>query len=195
MEKKSSNIVRNFVKQIIAEEMEDNKDIKQMASDFESTKTPKTTYNIKDRLDYYKDRKEKASDLSKDFISKIKLAHYGKFLGMYDIYEVNGDLIRTKVDIDFCSGGNPGRYAYVPEGEIWIDENLYPNDAAATVIHEFTECIIMKHKGKSYDHSHDKASAIELKFRKKHVKEEKQSIKTELKKASDFISDILTAKK
>ena len=171
------------------------KGTKNLANNFDSIKTPSTMYNTKDRLEYYKDRKGKDSDLPKDILNKVRVNYVGKFLEFYKVYEVSGNLLRTKVDIDFVSGGNPGRYAYVPEGEIWIDENLHPNDLAATVIHEFVECIIMEHKGKSYNHSHDKASALELQFRKKHLKEENQSIKTELKRASEFIANFIKNKK
>jgi hypothetical protein len=176
------------------EDLTSEKDAKKLADNFESTTPPKTTYNIKDRLEYYKDRKNKASDLNKNLIDKIKIKHIGKFIGLYNVYEVNGDLIRTDIDIDFVSGGNPGRYAYVPEGEIWIDSNLLPNDFAATVIHEFVECMIMEYKEKSYNHSHDKASALELRFRKKHIKEENQSIKVEFEKASEFVVNFLKNK-
>ena len=172
-------------------ESKNEKEFKSLANNFDSIKPPKTTYNIKDRLDYYKKRKSESSDLSESELEKIRVDFAGKVLDSYKIFEVNGDYIRTKVDIDFVSGGNPARYAYIPDGEIWIDENLHPNDFAATVIHEFSECTIMKYKGKSYDHAHDKASAIELSFRKKHLKEEGKTVKIELEKANKLLKSFL----
>lgn len=177
------------------ENFKDEKDIKKLANTFDSIKSIETTFNIKDRLDYYDKRIEDKSYLSAGLLKKIKVKYSGKFLGLYKIFEVNGDVLRTKIDIDFVSGGNPTRYAYLPENEIWIDENLHPNDFAAIAIHEFVEYMLMKYKKKSYDDAHDKASVVELKFRKKHFKEENQSIETEMKKANEFVINFLKNKK
>jgi len=176
------------------EEKTTEKDIKKLASNLDSVKPSKTTFNKKDRMDYFSKRVENASVLPEKLLNEIQKEIVGKVLGIYKIYIINGDLIRTKVDIDFVDGGNPARYRYVPENRIWIDEHMHPNDAAAVVIHEFVEYIIMKYKGKSYDHSHDRASAVELKFRKKHYKEENQTLESELKKANKFIIEFLKKK-
>lgn len=78
------------------------------------------------------------------------------------VYVVNGELVRNVHDIDFTCGGNEAIYpAYVPKGEIWIDDVLRPLDATATTFHEIVERDLMMRLGWSYDDAHDAASECE----------------------------------
>lgn len=79
----------------------------------------------------------------------------------YRVYAVDGAAVRNLVHIDFTTGGNPGRYSYVPEGEVWVERVLEPADAAASLLHELVETILMQERGLDYDEAHEEASAAE----------------------------------
>jgi hypothetical protein len=117
--------------------------------------------NKNDRMDRYhlEDRK-----LPKDILDKVlKSKIINNFFGN-EIWQVDGNIIRDLIDIDFTEGGNPGRYQYIPENQIWIEQSLSPEDTVATIIHELTEEASM-FQGKDYSTSHNFASDIEKKIR------------------------------
>ena len=95
-------------------------------------------------------------------LGSVHLELWGR-LGDFDVYKVDGSVVRNTKDVDFTNGGNPERYSYVPEGELWV-EGSNDQDRAATALHEYTECLIMK-TGVDYDHAHDRASKVEKQFR------------------------------
>jgi hypothetical protein len=125
-----------------------------------------------------KTRLNKASERKKKHSSDKKVPK--KFLKNYKgykVYIVHGDYIRDKIDIDFVGGGNPSRYQYVPNGEIWV-ENLDDDkdDIQAFIKHEYVECERMKNKKETYNKAHDEASKEEKKLRKKQDLEEKNDL-------------------
>jgi hypothetical protein len=82
------------------------------------------------------------------------------------VCEVSGHLVRVSVDIDFVWGGNPGRYAYVPLGEVWIEAELEKDDVSGTIVHEIVEENLMRVKGLSYAEAHQRANDYEYIARK-----------------------------
>jgi hypothetical protein len=102
--------------------------------------------------------------LDKKLLDKIRSKYLGELEG-YKVYYVNGALIREKIDIDYCLGGNGARYSYVPETEFWLDETPEKEDHAPTLLHEYEELRKMKDKDWGYDKAHDYASGIEKKYR------------------------------
>lgn len=76
----------------------------------------------------------------------------------YQVYLVDGNRIRHELDADFTMGGNPGRYRYVPEGEVWVDQNTNPDEVQEVVGHEIDECRRMESGGETYDAAHDDAN-------------------------------------
>ena len=97
-------------------------------------------------------------------IEKVACGLLGE-VGDFKVYTVDGDYVRTVVDIDFTMAGNPGRYSYVPEGSVWVEDALPLADAIPTVLHEVVECLLMQRDGIDYNHAHDLASEQELKLR------------------------------
>lgn len=83
----------------------------------------------------------------------------------YKVYAVDGAAVRNLVHIDFTTGGNPGRYSYVPEDEVWVERVLEPADAAASLLHELVETILMQENGLDYDKAHEEASNVETMLR------------------------------
>lgn len=108
------------------------------------------------KQDYTKPTKHLDPNINKKLLFTLK---------NYKIYLVDAEEIRDQIDIDFTQGGNPSRYTYVPNDEIWIEETLSAHDIAATILHEIIECFLMKKDKLSYDNAHDKAAKIEREFR------------------------------
>ena len=44
------------------------------------------------------------------------------------IHLVDGTFLRNHFDSDFSQGGNGYRYRWCPKGEIWIDEQINPEE-------------------------------------------------------------------
>lgn len=87
-----------------------------------------------------------------------------------DIWIVDGDKIRSFIDIDFTTGGHGVRYLYVPMNEIWVDSTLDKGEEIEpTILHETVEFNLMK-KGINYYEAHTAASIIESIDREKRNK-------------------------
>jgi uncharacterized membrane protein (UPF0127 family) len=114
-----------------------------------------------ERMNKYKKHN---STLPENVLSGIKLTNLGKVKN-FNIWVVNGKYIRDNIDIDFTTGGNPGRYEYIPENEIWIDNSVEQDEIEDDVLHEIDECLNMEIKGETYDKAHDEASGLEKELR------------------------------
>jgi hypothetical protein len=91
------------------------------------------------------------------------------------IYLVDADHVRDDIDIDMTMGGHSYVYPnYIPEDEIWIDEEMNKEDRYSTIVHEITERNEMRNRHLEYNKAHDDASAAEIKVRKKLEKERKE---------------------
>jgi mannose-6-phosphate isomerase-like protein (cupin superfamily) len=97
-------------------------------------------------------------------IARVKDRLVGNIAG-HAIWLVSGRTVRDTLDVDFTTGGNPGRYVYVPDGEIWIEASMSPADVAATIVHELVELAKMLGDHESYDAAHDDANVVEKEAR------------------------------
>jgi hypothetical protein len=110
-----------------------------------------------------------ARSSSKNNHQSVKVKRLGKILS-FTIWAVDGEALRNSLDIDFVAGGNPARYNYVPEDEIWVENNITPKKwAAPVIVHEACECIFMWVGMMSYTRAHDEANKIETKMRQSMV--------------------------
>lgn len=83
----------------------------------------------------------------------------------YAICPMIGEVVRNHIDIDYTTGGNPGRYRYVPSDELWIEDFFSNAEFAAVFVHEFIETLLMQIEKMNYDDAHDEANRQEKKFR------------------------------
>jgi|GEM_PF-730731 len=103
-------------------------------------------------------------------LEKAKKQFYKKLIvtyasGKIKVWLVDGKYIRTNIDIDFTTGGNPKVYKYIPLDEIWIDDQIHPDEINFDIFHEMYESLMIV-KGKSYNKAHGNTNKLELKFRK-----------------------------
>jgi hypothetical protein len=119
---------------------------------FEVIKKKANTFEAKSRKDI-----RKGDKLNKTLIKEIK--------GI-KIYKVNGQDVRDTYYVPFTEGGNGQRYTFIPENEIWLDNDLVEDEIKYVTLHEYIEQNIMKKFNYSYDKAHAIASEKEHIYRK-----------------------------
>ena len=80
--------------------------------------------------------------------------------GNFKIWLVNGEAVRDEFRIDFAGGGHSKVYRFIPEDEIWIDDDISPNERRFIIIHELEERKLMS-RGRKYHDAHFIATEIE----------------------------------
>lgn len=76
------------------------------------------------------------------------------------VWIVDGRLVRSVFDVDFTEGGHDYVYEFVPDGEVWIDNDLEAAERPYVLLHELHERNLMA-KGWDYDRAHEDSSKIE----------------------------------
>jgi hypothetical protein len=76
------------------------------------------------------------------------------------VWIVDGRLVRSVFDVDFTEGGHDHVYEFVPQGEVWIDNDLVEAERPYVLLHELHERNLMA-KGWDYDHAHEDSSKLE----------------------------------
>jgi hypothetical protein len=85
----------------------------------------------------------------------------------YNIWIVDGNIVRQKIYKEFLYGGNEQRYLFNPKGEIWIDNAISCEEFELTVAHELNERHLMAKFGWEYQTAHDSSLCLELTIRHK----------------------------
>jgi hypothetical protein len=100
----------------------------------------------------------------------------------FNIWIVDGTLIRKTIFNEFIYGGNDERYPFVPENEIWIDNGISSEEFETTIAHEINERNLMAKYKMAYFDAHDSSLAVELQMRRNYKKlcEEHESILKEV---------------
>lgn len=80
------------------------------------------------------------------------------------VWIVNGRLVRSMFDIDFTAGGHDHVYEFVPEGEVWIDNDIEEKERGFVLLHELHERNRMA-KGWPYSKAHNESSRLEFRCR------------------------------
>ncbi len=80
------------------------------------------------------------------------------------VWIVDGRLVRSVFDIDFTEGGHDYVYEFVPENEVWIDNDLDEAERPYVLLHELHERNLMA-KGWTYSKAHEDASKVEYNYR------------------------------
>ncbi len=83
----------------------------------------------------------------------------------FNIWIVDGSVIREKIFNEFIYGGNDERYTFVPLLEIWIDNSISAKEYETTLMHEINERNLMKMHGWTYFDAHDSSLSLELSLR------------------------------
>jgi hypothetical protein len=79
----------------------------------------------------------------------------------YNIWIVDGNIVRLKIFSSFLYGGNEQRYPFNPKGEIWIDNAITCEEYYLTLAHELNERHLMAKFGWKYITAHDSSLSLE----------------------------------
>ena len=80
------------------------------------------------------------------------------------VWIVSGRLVRSVFDIDFTEGGHDYVYEFVPQNEVWIDDDVAENERGYVLLHELHERNRMA-SGWPYNRAHTESSRIEYRCR------------------------------
>jgi len=103
------------------------------------------------------------------------------------VYTVNQTAV-CKHHISFVGGGHGKVYSFIPDGEIWIAENLSPIERKYFIYHELYEHRKMS-AGLSYEVAHEMANKVESKARNSPESTLDSLIKLEMERNNEFISE------
>ena len=92
--------------------------------------------------------------------AKVHIRLWKKLENGVSAWIVDGRLVRSVFDIDFTEGGHDHVYEFVPENEVWIDNDLEEAERPYVLLHELHERNLMA-KGMDYDRAHEDSSRIE----------------------------------
>lgn len=123
---------------------------------------------------------------------KLYYEHYCN-VDDFKVFLIDGELCRDLYYTSFIEGANPFVYKWCPKNELWIEKDLlkHKGEVDITILHEYTESMLMKYKKYTYDKAHNIASKIEQEFRnKKWDKSDVESLTPEkaLQMAKKYIS-------
>ena len=81
------------------------------------------------------------------------------------VWVVKGRLVRSVFDIDFTAGGHDYVYEFVPQNEVWIDDDIGEEERPYVLLHELHERNLMT-KGWPYNKAHADSSRVEYHCRR-----------------------------
>ncbi len=76
------------------------------------------------------------------------------------VWIVDGRMVRSVFDIDFTEGGHDHVYEFVPDNEVWIDNDLEEQERGYVLLHELHERNRMA-QGLPYSKAHAESSRLE----------------------------------
>lgn len=115
--------------------------------------------------------RKKAGDLKKvladGHLANPEAMHvvlWKKLTSGVSVWIVDGRLTRSVFDVEFTAGGHDHVYEWIPQKEVWIDDDITDVERPYVLLHELHERNIME-KGMDYDHAHAESSKLELHHR------------------------------
>jgi len=117
---------------------------------------------IKNSESYYSPSQPEAKKLS----DNVHIQRYGVITDEdITVWIVNGKEVRDAYKTDYVEGGHGYVYDWIPNDEIWIDNDTKDEERMAILTHEYTELKLMRDKNMEYEQAHHLASIEEYKFR------------------------------
>ncbi len=91
---------------------------------------------------------------------KVHVRLWKKLENGVSVWIVDGRLVRSVFDVDFTEGGHDHVYEFVPDNEVWIDNDLSETERPYVLLHELHERNLMG-QGWDYDRAHEDSSKLE----------------------------------
>jgi hypothetical protein len=96
------------------------------------------------------------------------------------VWVVDGERVRDLFFIDFTEGGHDKVYKFVPDREVWIDDDVMPEERRFILLHEMHERRLMS-LGWNYPRAHKDSSKIEY-YCRHHPQEVDAMLKEEIER-------------
>jgi hypothetical protein len=96
--------------------------------------------------------------------AKVHLTLWKHLASGVSVWIVDGRLVRSVFDVDFTEGGHDHVYEFVPQNEVWIDNDLAEAERPYVLLHELHERNLMA-GGWEYDRAHAESSRLEEHYR------------------------------
>jgi hypothetical protein len=77
------------------------------------------------------------------------------------VYLVDGAYVRDNIEVSWIGGGHGFEDDFIPEDEIWVENEPTDEDSEHLFIHEITEYLLMRYGKMAYDQAHEMANSIE----------------------------------
>ena len=90
----------------------------------------------------------------------VHLRLWKKMESGVSVWIVDGRLVRSAFDVDFTEGGHDHVYEFVPDNEVWIDNDLEEAERPYVLLHELHERNLMA-RGWTYSRAHEDSSTLE----------------------------------
>jgi len=123
-------------------------------------------------------KKLKKKESKQNEIAKVHKILLKKYSGKVQVWIVRGRLVRDLFFVDFTEGGHDKVYPFIPENEIWIDDDLDVGERKLVLLHEAHERYLMS-KGIKYSPAHYSSSEVEY-YCRRHPKALDKKLKQEL---------------
>ena len=91
---------------------------------------------------------------------KVHIRLWKKLESPISVWIVDGRLVRSVFDVDFTEGGHDYVYEFVPDNEVWIDNDVGEAERPYILLHELHERNLMSN-GWDYDRAHEDSSKLE----------------------------------
>jgi len=141
--------------------------------------------------------KKEISD--KEIIKKIHKKLLKEYSGKVRVWIINGELVRGIFYVDFTEGGHDKVYSFIPRNEVWLDDDVNPDERKFILLHELHERNLMpEHHDikikdgsvknnrdyfKVYGLAHESASKLEY-FCRRHPDKLDKKLKAEIVKSN-----------
>jgi len=96
----------------------------------------------------------------KELLDRVHKRLLKKYSRRLKLWVVDGELVRDLFFLDFAGGGHGKVYHFIPEDEIWIDDDISQRERRFIILHEMHERSLMA-KGMDYPSAHRNATETE----------------------------------
>lgn len=115
-----------------------------------------------------------------ELVDKIHKRLLKEYSAGVAVWIVDGELVRDLFFTDFTEGGHDKVYKYIPDREVWIDDDVLPEERKFILLHELHERRLMS-MGWSYSRAHKASSKLEF-YCRHHPEESDAMLRNEIER-------------
>lgn len=116
-----------------------------------------------------RDQKKVAGSDGEPQPTKVHIKNLQTLKNGVKVWLVDGRLVRSAFRVEFTEGGHDMVYVFVPEKEVWVDNDLVSEERPYVILHELYERQLMEKDKLTYSRAHRKASRLEWESRRDEV--------------------------